>query len=73
MHWHNYEARTDNLYLPNTPEGWAAFRWYLQSYGGKAIVAWFYHQNQETEYRKNAKQSDQCNKDNVQQNVLDKG
>ena len=72
MRWHNYESRTDNLHLPNTEKGWAEFRWYLQSFGGKAIVAWFYHQNQETEYRKNAAKNNAGNQNNVQQDILDK-
>ena len=52
---YGFEDRTDNTYLPNTPEGWRNFRWQLTSYTVKAVVVWAYYVNLEIEHRRNVK------------------
>ena len=56
------EDRTDNTYLPNTPEGWASFRWHLQFAGGVVLVLATHYMNMERHHRKN-KQRELVEKD----------
>jgi hypothetical protein len=46
------EDRTDNTYLPNTPKGWASFRWHLNFYGGHVLVLATHYMNMERHSRK---------------------
>lgn len=52
---YGFEDRTDNTYLPNTPEEWQNFRWHLTSFNARAAAMWSYYINKEKEHRINMK------------------
>jgi hypothetical protein len=68
----SHSRRVDNHYLPNTKEGNDKFCWWLHWFGGHDQFIILIHLiNLEKQYKKNAKQSNTSNEDNVSQGVLD--
>jgi len=66
-----YQGRTDNLTLPNTPKDWEAFHWKLHFLGGASIRLVHHLIANEKKARRDAEKSNTGNKNNVPQGVLD--